>query len=240
MEEKGKELYDLLDMSQHKNMSDKLYEKISGLIREGVLLPGYVFPNETVLCQQLNVGRSTIREAHKALELAGYISRSKKGTVVNDASVIMAATPLLHMVEQSSTEEFVEFRIMLEEETAFSAASRAVKKDIEILSGIHEELAAAAADRRFEELSGLDIRFHSEIARATHNSLFITTMTVVASVWKEQTENNFRKALLRDENVLERMITQHREILKDIEEREPEKAREHMRQHVLDMSGCLL
>lgn len=240
MEAKGKELYDLLDMSQHKNMSDKLYEKISGLIQEGALPAGYVFPNETVLCQQLNVGRSTIREAHKALELAGYISRSKKGTVVNDASVIMASTPLLHMVEQSSAEEFVEFRIMLEEETAASAASRSVKKDIDNLYRIHEELAAAIAEERIDDLPGIDIRFHTEIARATHNTLFISTLTVVSAVWKEQVENNFRKALMRDENVLNRMLDQHQEILTAIEKREPERAKESMHKHIMDMSGCLL
>ena len=63
-------------------MSDMVYEKISMLIQNGDIPEGYVFPNEAVLCEQLAIGRSTIREAYKALELSGYVTRTKRGTIV--------------------------------------------------------------------------------------------------------------------------------------------------------------
>ena len=58
-----------LNIRPMKNMSDYLYQKISGMIMNGTLPEGYVFPNEAQLCEQLGVGRSTLREAYKALEL---------------------------------------------------------------------------------------------------------------------------------------------------------------------------
>ena len=87
-------------------MSDMIYEKISQLIQSGELPEGYVFPNETVLCEQLSIGRSTIREAYKGLELSGYVTRTKRGTVVNSYSVILEATPLKAVIHGARETEF--------------------------------------------------------------------------------------------------------------------------------------
>lgn len=87
-------------------MSDMVYEKISLLIQNGDIPEGYVFPNEAVLCEQLAIGRSTIREAYKALELSGYVTRTKRGTVVNSYSTILEATPLKAVVRNSDGEFF--------------------------------------------------------------------------------------------------------------------------------------
>lgn len=73
------QLQSLLSVRSQKNMSDMVYEKISMLIQNGDIPEGYVFPNEAVLCEQLAIGRSTIREAYKALELSGYVTRTKRG-----------------------------------------------------------------------------------------------------------------------------------------------------------------
>lgn len=81
-------LQQLMGFETQKNVSDRLYQKISELIMSGELQEGYTFPNETVLCEQLSVGRSSLREAYKALELSGYVTRTKKGTVVNSRTSI--------------------------------------------------------------------------------------------------------------------------------------------------------
>ena len=232
-----RELHELLSLSQRRNMSDRLFDQIGGLIQDGTLQAGYVFPNETVLCQQLNVGRSTVREAYKALELAGYISRSKKGTVVNEPAVILASTPLRRIAEQSSHDDFVEFRIMLEMQTAVSAAERANEDDIEILAGIHKELVEKVHYREPEVLSALDVRFHKQIAESTHNTMIIAAMQAVSSAWRQQVEKNFRKAVLKNPMILDRMATQHEGILQAIRDKNAAEAKERMREHILDMSG---
>lgn len=80
------QLQHLLDTRPQKNMSDMIYEKISQLIQSGEFPEGYVFPNESALCEMLSVGRSTIREAYKALELSGFVTRTKRGTTVIHAT----------------------------------------------------------------------------------------------------------------------------------------------------------
>ena len=92
-----------LNVQPAQNMSDRLFNRISQMIMSGKLPEGYVFPNEAVLCEQLHVGRSTIREAYKALELSGYVTRSKRGTFVNSKLDILSATPMKEAFAAAST-----------------------------------------------------------------------------------------------------------------------------------------
>lgn len=53
--------------SVEKSLPQKIAEDIIAFILEENLKPGDKLPNETVLCQRLNVGRSSLREAMRAL-----------------------------------------------------------------------------------------------------------------------------------------------------------------------------
>jgi len=67
----------------------KLYLEIVHQIREMItedqLLPGDKLPSERELSERLNVGRSSVREAFRALELLGLIeTRRGEGTYLRD------------------------------------------------------------------------------------------------------------------------------------------------------------
>ena len=49
--------------SEEKSLPKKIAEDIIAFILEENLQPGDKLPNETVLCERLNVGRSSLREA---------------------------------------------------------------------------------------------------------------------------------------------------------------------------------
>jgi DNA-binding FadR family transcriptional regulator len=51
---------------------NEISTKIKDLIFSGVLKPGDRLPSEVKLAQQLNVGRQTIREALRLLEISGF------------------------------------------------------------------------------------------------------------------------------------------------------------------------
>lgn len=54
--------------------------KIKTLIFDGILKPGDKLPSETDLALQFNVGRQTIREALRILELSGFITVHRGGS----------------------------------------------------------------------------------------------------------------------------------------------------------------
>lgn len=53
--------------SKEKTLSQRITERIIKYILEENLQPGDKLPNETVMCERLNVGRSSLREAMRAL-----------------------------------------------------------------------------------------------------------------------------------------------------------------------------
>ena len=229
-------LQSLLDIQPQKNMSDRIYEKICGLIRSGELEEGYVFPNETVLCEQLSVGRSTIREAYKALELSGYVTRSKRGTVVNGRSEILSAAPLKTIITNSSREDFVEFRLMLESQTAYLAALRANDDDIVLLTKIHKRFEKAQLIEAYEQMSDIDKEFHEAVAGASHNNLMVTAMTAVSGEWAQQTRNNFFNVEKNSPEKIEGITRTHKALIDAIADHDSERAREIMTEHISEVS----
>ena len=60
--------------SKEKTLSQRIAERIIKYILEENLQPGDKLPNETVMCERLNVGRSSLREAMRAHEYHNVIT----------------------------------------------------------------------------------------------------------------------------------------------------------------------
>ena len=112
------------DLGKH-NISQTLFQRFKELIIDGKLPAGYMMPNENIVSEHLGVGRSTLREAYTALAVFGFIRRSKAGTYVNEIDNIVNIAPFSITVENSDLNDLLEFRYMLEAETASYAAKRA-------------------------------------------------------------------------------------------------------------------
>ena len=112
------------------NISQNLFQRFKELITSGKLPAGYMMPNENVVSEMLGVGRSTLREAYTALAVFGFIRRSKAGTFINEIDNIVNIAPFSITVENSDLNDLLEFRYMLEGETASYAAKRATQKKL--------------------------------------------------------------------------------------------------------------
>lgn len=184
------------------NAADVLAEKIRTHIISGEIPAGYVFPSETVFCEQLGVSRSTLREAYKALETTGFIKREKRmGTVVNNFSDISRAAPLGTSLIMSDFGELMEFRVMIEAELARLAALRATEENIRNMQ-ISLEKMRSSVDK-LSDITKYDTMFHMEIAKASGNRLLISTMENAKDVFEDciyrafqiDTESNIAQAL---------------------------------------------
>ena len=166
-------------VSSSKSMSDKLFDEISRRILSGELPEGYVFPNEAVLCEELRVGRSTIREAYKALELSGYVTRSKKGTFVNSRLDILSATPIKQAFVSADSRDFNEFREVVEVRSAELAAERATKEDIAALQDIIKASKALYDAGHIDDVAAKDMEFHRAISKMSGNKLILSVMVII-------------------------------------------------------------
>lgn len=229
-------IQNLFQISDKKNMSDRIFAKVSELIKDGTLPEGYIFPNETELTKQWSVGRSTIREAYKALEINGYVTRTKRGTRVNSQNEILGAVPLKKVMADSDAQSFYEFRMMLEKETAALSAERMTESELEELQDINEKIKRAKAEGNLQEMSILDKQFHEGIAKGAHNDLMSAAMAASAQTWDMSVEKNFLEAAENEPVILEKMLEEHQYIIEAIAQHDKEKARQLMTSHIKNVS----
>ena len=120
--------------SKEKTLSQRIAERIIKYILEENLQPGDKLPNETVMCERLNVGRSSLREAMRALASRNVITiRQGSGSYVS-ATPGMIDDPFgLTFVEdkQKMIKDLMEIRFLIEPSIAAMAAIRADETDIQ-------------------------------------------------------------------------------------------------------------
>lgn len=165
-------------------LSDVLISEIRRDIAQGQYGMTGRLPSEAELCQRFGVSRPIVREALKELRDEGLIhSRQGAGSFVNGArqdpglvwkSADVSAPPV-HSI--ADVRRVYEYRIAMEGEIAFAAASNAntaaigeIKQRLdEIQAAIHR--GAIGVDQDFD--------FHLTIARATDNPLFIGALEII-------------------------------------------------------------
>lgn len=226
---------DLLKESNGGTRSDRLFEKIKDMIIDGVLPPGYTFPNENEMCAQLSIGRSTLREAYRSLSTVGLINRNKTGTYVNDLETIIEAAPFNIAVEMSSSSDIIEFRMMLESENAKYTAQRATEAEL-------KQIAALLAESRenygqYLQLQQLDIRFHMMIAEFSHNYLLRSALLSSWDSFEEMVSRNYHKLTMKSPDVINTSVDDHHRIFDAICKRDPAGAKREMRQHIRNVYG---
>src|ERR1700709_337822 len=75
-------------LSVERSMSEKIQESLRAMIRERALKPGDQIPTEIELCEQLGVGRSSLRERVAQMISHGLLSRIQgRGTFIRQISL---------------------------------------------------------------------------------------------------------------------------------------------------------
>jgi GntR family transcriptional repressor for pyruvate dehydrogenase complex len=162
------ELFDRIDRTP---LVATVMDRVRRYIDAEQLAPGARLPSERALREQLNVGRSTVREALRALEALGLVE-IRQGSGVFVRAVVSVPPPEEASDDQeeraradwSQLGRVVEARLAIE---PFAAGLAAQRRTTDRLRGLEERLthfdaAAASGDKR--SLVMADVDFHAEIA----------------------------------------------------------------------------
>ncbi|MFD1932831.1 MULTISPECIES: FadR/GntR family transcriptional regulator [Nonomuraea] len=161
-----------LRTAQRASLVDQVIDQLKEQITSGSWQMNGKIPTETVLAEQLGVGRNTVREAVRALTHAGLLEcRQGDGTYVRATSELSGA--MLRRLRQAEQLEILEVRRALEVESARLAATRRNDDDIKLI-----EARLADRDRAWEagDPEGFveaDLSFHMAVVHATHNLVLI-------------------------------------------------------------------
>ncbi|MCS5719870.1 FCD domain-containing protein [Herbiconiux sp. CPCC 205763] len=148
-------------------------EALTEQIAAGTWPVGSALPGEVKLAEQLGVGRSTVREATRALVQAGLLeSRQGSGTYVLSTTPRDSWGSALHAAQVI---EVYEVREALEVQAAALAAHRRTDDDLVRIRAAFEAREALVADQvaRAVAFVDADLVFHRAVVEAAHNPLLL-------------------------------------------------------------------
>ncbi|MCG5216328.1 FadR/GntR family transcriptional regulator [Streptosporangium sp. KLBMP 9127] len=163
--------------------------QIERRIADDELAVGDRLPGERQMAEQLQVSRSSVREALRVLETLGVVS-SQAGRGPDAGAVLIsrpegALTDLLRLhlgLSSLSMREVVETRMMIERWSAAHAADHVTAEHLARMRTALANMAAAATVAEFVEH---DTDFHLTIAELSGNRLLAATMRALRAAVQE-------------------------------------------------------
>jgi GntR family transcriptional regulator, transcriptional repressor for pyruvate dehydrogenase complex len=185
---------------------------VEDLIATRQLRPGDRLPSERDLAEEFKVSRTVVREAVHRLVARGMLE-------VKPGSGIVVRLPSRQTVIQSLATFF--------QEVAGIAAERRTLEDLSRLERILAEMLGFK--RNAEAFAEHDVAFHSVLAQATHNELFVVMNESIHDILYKVRQLGGRVPGSR-----EKAIKFHEAIYKKVCASDPQGARRAMLEHLAD------
>jgi GntR family transcriptional regulator, transcriptional repressor for pyruvate dehydrogenase complex len=217
------------------DLTDWLILRFKQLISEGILTPGYKLPSERELSLHFGVSRTSLRPVMKILKMMGVVSqRVGDGTYLSgDASSVLAEPmEFLFLLDETSSQELIETRLMVEPTLALRAAEQASQEQLLVLRQTIAEIEAAGADQ-FRIIEA-DLLFHRTILQGSGNRLCGRLFQVI--------HRSLLNMMMLTSQLVDRdhTLAFHQAIFESIQQRNGPEAERHMRDHLIDVRALLM
>lgn len=208
-------------------LSEKVAEDIRKMIQDKNYEPGDKLPNELVLSDIINVGRSTVREAIKILVSTNVLEvRRGLGTFVSQTPGISKDPLGVNFIEEDNLLiHFFEVRLIIEPQMIALAVKRGTDSDLQAIQKAFDEVKRLIEDG--ENHTSADIAFHNAIAKATNNPIMERVLPII----NNGIEGGYSKTKDNPE-AAHVVLRQHDDIMKALLTKDAKKAEEAMRIHV--------
>jgi GntR family transcriptional regulator, transcriptional repressor for pyruvate dehydrogenase complex len=218
----------LLEPIKKTRIPEEIANRIRQLILEATFEPGRPLPSERVLARRFGVGRGSVRDALRMLEMLGLLEmRHGQGTFPRELSVDRLVAPLATVLTYRSDlqDELMDVRRMFEPAVARAAALRVTEDDL-----IAFERVLSAQRRKLKtgySAIAEDTAFHAALARATRNRVIVHIMETLNNLLVES-----RKQTLRQKGRPERSLEGHEAIVTAVRRHDPDGAARAMHDHI--------
>lgn len=214
------------------SQQDKVYieiiRELNHIIQEDNLQPGDKLPSERELSERLNVGRSSVREALRSLELLDLIeTRRGEGTFIRTIGGhrLVEILASFFLRERKARNDLAETRKIIEIEALRLACNRIDEEQLVKLEALiaKSKISWKNGDFPVEE----DVSFHRTIVEGCQNRLLL-------HIWISLVE--YSKVALREslsrEGRPEQSISEHEHIVRSLRDRNEEEAISALRDHL--------
>ena len=217
-----------------------LAQELRRLILSGDLKVGDPLPAERDLVALTGLGRGSVREAIRILEIEGLLSPKKPGrngmSVVQNASdqTVKRQLELFIGGDKVSNDDLLQARLVIEPALARIAAERRTDDDIAALQEINARIEATGISDR-KALVPLNLEWHVALFRASHNDLMAAIATGLS-----QTQHAAGVMEVYGETAhVTSMISMHNKIIEALVAQDAEAAGRRMERHLRGYADTL-
>ncbi|NHD15847.1 MULTISPECIES: FadR/GntR family transcriptional regulator [Actinopolyspora] len=215
---------------------ERVLARIESDLLDGRLTPGQRIPGERALAGELNVGRSSVREAMRVLEALGVL-RAQTGSGPEAGAIIltrptggMSALMRLQVAGRGfPVPDVVRTRVILETSSVSELAARTEPVDLSEVDGLLDAMDAPELSR--QEFLVLDAQFHLALTRAAGNQVVTAMMSGLRDSIETYT-GRIAAALDSWEDTANRLRAEHRAIAAAVRDGTADLAGERVAAHI--------
>ncbi|WHH58034.1 FadR/GntR family transcriptional regulator [Petroclostridium sp. X23] len=211
------------------SITDLVVHNIKDLILSGKYKVGDKLPTEKQICTELNVGRSTVREAFRVLQAIGLIQMIKgRGAFVaktkEDDPDNIVNWFVQHKVKLT---DFIEVRMAIEPLAIKLCIERASQDEIKEIEEVYNAFEEAFQNYDSVKLALNDEAFHNTIIEMTHNQLLIMINKNIVEAFREYRNRSFSVS-----EIARNALVPHKSIVDAIKARDVDKGVNEMIHHL--------
>ena len=227
----------LFEPIESKRSFEEISSKIKSLIFSGALKPGDKLPSEIELAKQFKVGRQTIREAFRILELSGLLYVQKGyggGPVIQDNILEKISHLFLDAMkwDKLSIPEFTSARISIEKAILSEVIDKIDQEDIKKLQENVAKAKALIAKNKVATIENFE--FHTLMAKSSKNNLYIVMEGAINAIHRF-----LRRRYAFPYNKSKAGAIAHGKIIDAIIERDRDKALDLLEEDLITVSQSL-
>jgi len=222
------------------SLSTQTLDQLIAWLKDGTFKSGSKLPSQNELVEHFGVSRTGVREALQMMAVLNLIEiKPGLGCFVKRVSpeYIIHADVLSILLEKESVMDVIETRKLVESGIAALATERALPEDFWKMEDVL--IAVDRSIQKNESIAVISTEFHCALAEASHNA-------VLAKLLRSFTQLMAKAGQLLEDSVedLDKFkrheLKSHQDLLAVIKERDPEKSRRAMIDHITYSEGLIV
>ncbi|MCF0132453.1 MAG: FadR family transcriptional regulator [Blautia sp.] len=190
---------------------------------------GDKLPSEKEFCDEMNIGRGSVREALRLLQAKGLVDivQGKGAFVASKEEKTEESLAGWFRDNEVELKDINEVRLAIEPMAIRLAVERGTEREFRKLESNIEAFRKAAQQKDSKELALLDEKFHSILIECTHNQLLIAINREIAKNLRP-----FRAKTFQIEANVDNCIPYHSAITQAIRDKDEKAARKKLLEHL--------
>lgn len=229
----------LLKPLSNKSVVDRIIDRLTRAILERELQPGQKIPTEIELCESMQVGRNSVREAIKVLVTMGVLEiRRSEGTFVTEGFSERMLDPMVYglILEGGDSFDIIELRQVFETGVFRCAIEKRDEQDIAMLAANLESMIRVVNETpEPHTILDEDKRFHRILAHMCKNPLVDKVGLIIERLTVPSRLLAIRQYIENGE--MDGFLNRHRDMLRVIVERDMPAVETVLKEHFMQWMG---